>query len=95
MTRPPSGYVCSNCWVGTEADEQGLSHTLEAIGDLNVVFSSDYPHHDSEFPHAVEAFLGQDVPEASKRRVLWDNCARLYGLGGGRNDSPSPRLART
>ena len=45
------------------------------------MFSTDYPHPDSKFPHAVESFLGLDrVSDASKRRILWDNALDLYGV---------------
>ena len=35
-----------------------------------------------EYPQQVEdliGFLAQDLPTDTKRKVLWDNCARLYG----------------
>jgi predicted TIM-barrel fold metal-dependent hydrolase len=28
----------------------------------------------------VDEFLDLPIPEASKRKILWDNCARLYGI---------------
>ncbi|PYO34004.1 MAG: hypothetical protein DMD86_09450, partial [Candidatus Rokuibacteriota bacterium] len=40
-----------------------------------------YPHWDSDYPRAVEEFLELPVSDDTKRRILWDNCARLYGLG--------------
>jgi predicted TIM-barrel fold metal-dependent hydrolase len=45
------------------------------------VFSTDYPHGDSKYPEAVSSFL--DLPglgDDSKRKILWDNWARLYGM---------------
>ena len=82
LTRKPSDYFRSNCFVGTEADEAELKYTLDAYGDTNIVFSTDYPHHDSEFPHATEEFLKMpDVSNESKKRILWDNCSRLYNIG--------------
>jgi predicted TIM-barrel fold metal-dependent hydrolase len=45
-----------------------------------VVFSTDYPHLDVKYPHAVETLLDLPIPEEDKRKYLWDNCARLYGL---------------
>ena len=81
LTKLPSEYFLSNCYVGTEADEAELRYTVDAIGDNNIVFSSDYPHHDSEFPESVNEFLGhKDINESAKKRILWDNCARLYAL---------------
>jgi len=50
------------------------------MGDSNVVFSTDYPHPDSKFPHAVERFLSMPLPDEVRRKFLWDNCARLYDI---------------
>jgi predicted TIM-barrel fold metal-dependent hydrolase len=45
------------------------------------VLSTDYPHPDSNYPFAVEKFLGlSKVSDSTKRKILWDNCARLYNL---------------
>ena len=47
-----------------------------------VRFYTDYPHSDSKYPHATDSFLYLPLNEESKRKVLWDNCARLYKLSG-------------
>ena len=81
LTRAPSEYFARNCYVGTEADEAELRYTVDAVGERNIVFSSDYPHHDSEFPESVNEFLRHDdLTDEAKRAILWDNCARLYAL---------------
>ena len=50
-------------------------------GTRTSFFSSDYPHHDSEFPESVKEFLGHDdLTDEAKRKVLWDNCAALYAI---------------
>jgi predicted TIM-barrel fold metal-dependent hydrolase len=41
-----------------------------------VVFSTNYPHPDSNYAHAVDAFLGIDMSDDVKRKHLWDNCVR-------------------
>ena len=53
---------------------------LPGTNDDNVVFSTDYPHPDTKFPHAVEKFLELPLSDETKRKFLWDNCARLYRL---------------
>ena len=54
---------------------------IELLGDDRIVFSTDYPHGDSDFPHGVDEFLEMDsVAKESQKKILWDNCARLYGL---------------
>ena len=51
------------------------------LGDDNLVLSTDWPHDDSRFPHAIDGFLA--LPHLSgdtKRKILWNNCALLYKL---------------
>ena len=59
----------------------GARYYVDGFGDDNLVFSTDYPHGDSKYPHAVIGFL--DLPvltDDSKRKILWDNWGRLYGM---------------
>ena len=44
------------------------------------MFSTDYPHGDSKYPHSVEAFLDLPLTDDTKRKVLWDNWCRLYDV---------------
>jgi uncharacterized protein len=77
----PSEYFARQCWVATDADEKPLYQVIEALGDDRIVVSTDYPHSDGLFPVAIEEFVKLErVSDASKRKILWDNCARLYGL---------------
>jgi len=47
-----------------------------------VVFSTDYPHPDSKYPYAVDSFLSLALTAETKRKYLWENCARLYNIAG-------------
>ena len=77
----PSEYFARQCWIATDADEKPLHQVIEAIGDDRIVVSTDYPHSDGLFPVAIEEFVKLErVSDASKRKILWDNCARLYNL---------------
>ncbi len=80
VLRKPSEYMLPNCYLSCEADEVAAKHYFEDFGDDNVVFSTDYPHADSKFPGATEAFLELPFEESTKRKVLWDNYAKLYHL---------------
>jgi uncharacterized protein len=76
----PSEYFQRQCWISTEHEKE-LPMIISLIGDDKIVFSTDYPHGDSDFPRAVEEFLEMDgVSKESQKKILWDNCARLYGL---------------
>jgi predicted TIM-barrel fold metal-dependent hydrolase len=76
----PSEYFKRQCWISTEHEKE-LPMTIELLGDENIVFSTDYPHGDSDFPEGVEEFLEMGgVSNESRTKILWDNCARLYNL---------------
>jgi predicted TIM-barrel fold metal-dependent hydrolase len=63
--------------------EEVLRQVVEAVGDDNIVVSTDYPYSDGLFPHAIEEFVAlEGVSDKSKARILWDTCARLYKISG-------------
>jgi len=76
----PSEYFARQCFAGVEADEDIAEDVFKRLGNDSIVFSTDFPHSDSRYPHSVETFLTQPFSDESKRKVLWDNCARLYAL---------------
>jgi predicted TIM-barrel fold metal-dependent hydrolase len=80
LPRSPSEYFKRSCFVSVEPDERTVGQYVEWFGDDNVLFSTDYPHGDSEFPHAVEKFWKLPLSEASKRKIVGGNFARLYDL---------------
>jgi predicted TIM-barrel fold metal-dependent hydrolase len=80
LTMKPSEYFVRNCFLSVEADEETVSQYVERFGDDNLVFSTDYPHADSKFPNAVDAFGTLPLSEPSKRKILWDNWCRLYAV---------------
>lgn len=82
LTMKPSEYFRRNCFLSVEADEKTVGHYIEYFGDDNLVFSTDYPHADSKFPKSVEEFLELPLGEESKRKILWQNWCRLYGVAG-------------
>ena len=83
ISQLPSQYFFRQCYVATDADEKVLRQVVEAIGDDSIVVSTDYPHSDGLFPHAIEEFVAiEGVSDKTKAKILWDNCARLYKLEG-------------
>ena len=76
----PSEYFRRQCFVSIEGDESTAIYLADQGLEDNVVFSTDYPHPDSAYPHATESLLELPLSEQSKRKFLWDNCARLYNL---------------
>ncbi|HEX2171766.1 MAG TPA: amidohydrolase family protein [Dehalococcoidia bacterium] len=77
----PSEYFKRQCYIGTDVDEELLRVVIDEVGDDCIVVSTDYPHADGPFPHGVDEFLElPGVSRESKRKILWDNCVRLYNF---------------
>lgn len=81
LRRRPSEYFRRQCFISTEVDERATRYVVDAFGPDVVVLGSDYPHGDGKFPHAIAEFVALDtLSAAAKRKILWDNPVRLYGL---------------
>jgi uncharacterized protein len=80
LTMAPSEYFRRQCFVSIECDETPGAHAVETLNGDNVVFSTDFPHVDSRYPHAVEELFRLPLPRDSLRKILWDNWSRLYGF---------------
>jgi predicted TIM-barrel fold metal-dependent hydrolase len=81
MKLEPLEYFQRQCWGAVECDEIVAKNIPDFGLEDNIVFSTDYPHLDVKYPHAVETFLKLPFSDQTKRKYLWDNCARLYGFG--------------
>jgi predicted TIM-barrel fold metal-dependent hydrolase len=81
----PLEYLArGSCFFTTEPDEQGLPAALGTAGVGNLMYASDYPHSDSKFPDSVRCLRERrDVSEDVKGKLLGENAARYYRLGGG------------
>ena len=91
LTMAPSEYFKRQCFISVEPDEIPARHTIADFGCDQLVFSTDYPHGDSKYPHAVESFLKLSLSDEDKRKILWDNCARFYAV----NESSSNERSAT
>jgi uncharacterized protein len=81
LSAKPSEYFTRQCFIGTDVDEELLKTVVEQIGDDNIVMSVDYPHADGPFPNGIKEFLElPGVSLDSKKKIMWQNCLRLYGF---------------
>jgi uncharacterized protein len=80
LKMPPSEYFRRQGFCAVECDEEFVGHVVEAVGDDNLVTTTDYPHGDSKYPYAMDRFLRLPLRDESKRKILWDNAVRLYDL---------------
>lgn len=82
LLNPPSFYFKRQCYASVECDEEPVKYTIDFLGNERLVFSTDFPHVDTKYPHAVERFLELPIADDDKRKILWDNCAAYYGMTG-------------
>jgi len=80
LKRRPTEYFKSNFFVAFRGDEPTMKAAVELIGDNNFLWDTDYPHPDGTFPWGIDAMLKQPISADSKRKILWDNAVRAFGL---------------
>ncbi len=76
----PTEYFRRQGFVACDGDE-GALHGATSLGwEDHIVWNTDYPHPDAPDPDkALDSFLSQPISEDAKRKILWDNAARLFG----------------
>jgi len=81
LSKKPSDYFFQQCFISLDPDEYLAVDVVKRIGDDNLVISTDYPHIDAHFPHAMDEFFEVDgLSPANREKILWENCVRLYQL---------------
>jgi predicted TIM-barrel fold metal-dependent hydrolase len=81
LPEPPSSYFPAHVFCSFFSDDHGLAN-LDIIGEDNVMFETDYPHSDSNWPtsHAVATEMLQALPEATQVKVARTNAQKLFRL---------------
>jgi uncharacterized protein len=80
---PSEYFTRGQCFISCEAEEEGIPPLGRLVGESCLMWASDYPHHDAigYFPNTVGGVLENDhISLDFKRRILWDNPARFYGV---------------
>ena len=77
---PPSEYFKRQCYIALDVDEEPAVDVVSKMGPDYFVVSTDYPHSDGAFPDAMHEFFGLPFSADVRRKILWENCARLYNL---------------
>ena len=80
----PSEYMRRGNWFyAAEPEEITLPYVMERIGEDAILFASDYPHWDGNFPHMVSTVRGRkDISDGQKDKIMRANAIRLYGWNG-------------
>jgi predicted TIM-barrel fold metal-dependent hydrolase len=80
LTMKPSDYFRRNCWISVESDEDTVTHFVDTFGYDKLVTSTDYPHGDSKYPHAVDAFDKLPMTDEAKAATVSTNWSELYKI---------------
>jgi predicted TIM-barrel fold metal-dependent hydrolase len=77
----PSFYFHRNFFLTFVDDARGVAMRGD-IGLENIMWSTDYPHPATSWPHSREIIERQfqGVSDADRRKLVCDNAARVYGL---------------
>ncbi|MGH7820875.1 MAG: amidohydrolase family protein, partial [Candidatus Binatia bacterium] len=81
LQEKPSTYFHRQIFATFEEDLAGM-RTYDLIGAGNIMFSTDFPHSDTTYPHTREVVERHfaHLPEADRQAMLWGNAARVYGI---------------
>jgi len=88
----PSVYMQQQMWFGTQPFEEPdvPSHYIETVqhtGEDNVIFCSDWPHHDFDHPSAV---FSMPMSAEQRRKIMGENAVRLFNLPALTRQIPEP-----
>ncbi len=84
MAKLPSEYFKTNLYATFwfENNRNKLPDLIEAVGEDNILFETDFPHPTCLYPgplQSVEAKMGTLTPEA-RRKIFGENARKLYRL---------------
>ncbi len=74
-------YFARQCAISTDPEDPLVGRTIESVGADHVVWASDFPHPDAEFPGAVDEFReANPLPDDVLQDVMWRTPEAFYGL---------------
>ena len=79
----PSDYIKSDrVFIHAEAAEQLIPEVIRVLGRNRLVYASDWPHWDNEYPESIEEIWERkDLTAKDKKALLRDNALEFYGSG--------------
>jgi predicted TIM-barrel fold metal-dependent hydrolase len=81
LKHAPSEYITSGryfCTIERHEGEELFNFVTSVFGDDILMFGSDFPHSECQFPDSVDNILAWSLKPDTKRKLLWDNAARFY-----------------
>jgi predicted TIM-barrel fold metal-dependent hydrolase len=82
LQHAPSEYLTSGrffCTIERHEGEDLFNFVTGVLGDDVLMYASDYPHSECQFPDSVDNILRwSSLKPDTRRKLLWDNAARFY-----------------
>jgi uncharacterized protein len=80
-SEPKDYMTCGRAYYACEPEEKTIPYVAEWVGEDQLLYASDYPHWDTEWPHTVSTLLDRDdMTPTLKRKILSENALRFYGI---------------
>lgn len=81
--KPSDVFRASEIKVSIEAGETLLAETIKSVGAGHLMFATDVPHWDCEFPGNLRHLREHpQLGDAEKRQILYDNAKQFFKLEG-------------
>jgi predicted TIM-barrel fold metal-dependent hydrolase len=78
----PSEYLSSGryfCSIEHQEGEDMYHHVAGFLGDGALMYASDYPHSECQFPESIDNILAwQSLSGEQRKKLLWDNATRFF-----------------
>ena len=82
LTTKPSEYLTNGrffCSIERQEGEDMLNMVTDFLGDGVLMYASDYPHSECQFPDSVDNILAwRSLKSETRQKLLWDNAARFF-----------------
>jgi predicted TIM-barrel fold metal-dependent hydrolase len=97
LQRLPSEYITEHVYWSVQQEHVGLE-LRHHLGSDHIMFATDFPHIESEWPHtrqALERYFA-DIPQPEREQICAGNAMRFFRLGAASSKasvasgSPSP-----
>ncbi len=81
LTEKPSFFMDQNIYASFIHDRVGILNRNEP-GGKNIMWSSDYPHSETTFPHSLKVIKRDfdGIPQADIDQIVCKRAQRLYGI---------------
>jgi uncharacterized protein len=84
LKKMPSEYFRSNLYATFwfENNRNKLPDLIDAVGEDNILFETDFPHPTCMYPSPLETVAEKmtTLPEATRRKIMGENARKLYRL---------------